>query len=119
MGSRPGLVLSTVCKGVTMEHATITIPDSVFQRAKTKAQKEDRTVDEPVSDLLDRWVTGEIRLPVSEGSRDELVNLARAAYGMWADRDPDAYLAAGRSGLAERDEKRNNKKNQETSHVVG
>jgi hypothetical protein len=34
-----------------MENATITIPELVFERAKTKAQKEDRAVDQLVSDL--------------------------------------------------------------------
>ena len=86
-----------------MERASFTIPEPVFQRAKTKAQQEDRTVDPLVSDLLDRWVAGEIHLPAPERSRVELVALARAARGMWADRDPDRYLAAGRAGLAERD----------------
>ena len=32
------------------------------------------------------------------------VALARAAHGMWADRDPDAYLAASRAGLREHDQ---------------
>ena len=86
-----------------MENATITIPELVFERAKTKAQKEDRAVDQLVSDLLDRWVAGEIHLPTPGRSREELVALARAARGMWADRDPDRYPAAGRAGLAERE----------------
>lgn len=32
------------------------------------------------------------------------INLARAARGMWADRDPDTYLEESRSALSERDE---------------
>ena len=91
-----------------MENATVSIPESIFERAKIKAQQEDRAVDQLVSDLLDRWVAGEIHLPAPRRSRDELVALARAARGMWADRDPDRYLAAGRAGLAERDEELDN-----------
>ena len=86
-----------------MENATITIPEPVFERAKIKAQQEDRAVDQLVTDLLDRWVAGEIHLPAPGRSREELVALARTARGMWEDRDPDRYLAAGRADLAERD----------------
>ena len=88
---------------VDMENATITIPEPVFERARIKAQQEDRAVDQLVTDLLDRWVAGEIQLPAPGRSREELVALACAARGMWADRDPDRYLAAGRAGHAERD----------------
>ena len=54
-------------------------------------------------DLLARWVAGDIKLASEEPTQDELVALARAARGMWADRDPDAYLAASRAGLKARD----------------
>jgi hypothetical protein len=60
------------------------------------------TVSEVIRELLARWVAGEIEL--DPGARDRQVTLARAAQGMWADRDPDAYLAASRAGLQERDE---------------
>jgi hypothetical protein len=46
---------------------------------------------------------GRSSLAKEERSREELVALARAAPGMWADRDPDAYLVASRAGLEERD----------------
>jgi hypothetical protein len=87
-----------------MHRTTINMPDAVFQRARVKALREDVTVSEVLRDLLARWVTGEIKLASEERSREELVALARAARGMWADRDPDAYLAASRTGLKERDE---------------
>jgi len=34
----------------------------------------------------------------------ELAERARRSRGIWKDRDPDAYLAASRAGLSERDE---------------
>jgi len=86
-----------------MHRTTINIPDSILHRAKIKALKEDVTVSEVLRDLLARWVAGEIRLSSEEHSREELVTLARAARGMWADRDPDTYLATSRAGLKERD----------------
>ena len=54
--------------------------------------------------MLDRWVAGEITLDRGGRARDRHVALARAAQGMWAGRDPDAFLAASRAGLRERDE---------------
>jgi len=47
-----------------------------------------------------------IELASGERSREKLVALARSARGMWADRDPDNYLAASRIGLIERDEEK-------------
>jgi len=87
-----------------MHRTTINIPDSVFHRAKIKALREDVTLSEVLRDLLVGWVAGEIRLSSEDRSPEELVTLARAARGMWADRDPDTYLAASRAGLKERDE---------------
>jgi hypothetical protein len=87
-----------------METATIAIPEPILQRARSKAQKENTEIEQVVYDLLTRWIDGEIGLDVAKHSRDELVALARAARGMWSDRDPDEYLAKSRAGLQERDE---------------
>ena len=87
-----------------METATIAIPEPILQRAKIKAQKENTEIEQVVHDLLTRWIDGEIGLDVEKHSRDELVALARAARGMWSDRDPDEYLAESRVGLQKRDE---------------
>ena len=76
----------------------------MFQQAKIKAVSESVTVSEVVRGLLARWVAGEIEFDPDERARDRHVALARAARGMWADRDPDTYLAASRTGLQERDE---------------
>jgi hypothetical protein len=86
-----------------MHRTTINISDSVFQQARIKALREDVSVSEVVRDLLARWVSGEIDLATEGRARQKLVRLAREAQGMWADRDADAYLAASRAGLDERD----------------
>jgi len=61
-------------------------------------------VSKVIRDLLARWVAGEIELTSNEHSREELVALARSARGMWADRDPDTYLAASQADLKENGE---------------
>ena len=87
-----------------MHRTTINVSESVFQQARIKALREDVTVSEVVRNLLARWVAGEIDLSAREGTRAKLAALARDAQGMWADRDPDAYLAASRARLKERDQ---------------
>jgi hypothetical protein len=87
-----------------MHRTTINVSEPVFQRAKIKALREQVTISEVIRELLDRWVAGEIDLGPGKDARDRQVALARAAHGMWADRDPDAYLAASRAGLQARDE---------------
>ena len=80
-----------------MHRTTINVPESIFQRARIKALRENVAVSEVIRDLLARWVAGEIGLAFKERSREKLVGLARAALGMWADRDPDSYLATSRT----------------------
>jgi len=87
-----------------MHRTTISVSKRVLQEAKIKALREDVTVSEVVRELLARWVADEIDLQPGKRSRDRQVALARAAQGMWADRDPDAFLAASRTRLSERDE---------------
>lgn len=87
-----------------MHRTTINISEPVLQQAKLKALREERTVSEVIRELLGRWVADEIDLDTGKQARDRQVALARAAHGMWADRDPDTYLAASRAGLQERDE---------------
>ncbi len=87
-----------------MHRTTINVPESIFRRARIKALREDVAVSEVIRDLLARWVSGEIDLASEPSSRERLVALARSARGMWADRDPDDYLVASRTGLIERDE---------------
>jgi len=87
-----------------MHRTTINISESVFRQARLKALRENVTVSEVMRDLLARWVSGEIEHSAGDRTREKLVALARDAQGMWADRDTDAYLAASRAGLDERDE---------------
>jgi hypothetical protein len=87
-----------------MHRTTINISESVFQQARIKAIREQVTVSEVIRELLARWVAGEVQLESGAQTPDRLIALARSAGGMWADRDPDAYLAASRAGLKERDE---------------
>ena len=87
-----------------MHRTTVNIPDDIFQQARIKALRERIAVGEVIREFLDRWVGGELDLVARPPSREERVALARRARGMWADRDPDAYLAASRSGLQDRDE---------------
>jgi hypothetical protein len=86
-----------------MHRTTINVSKLVFQQAKIKALHEGVTVSEVIRELLARWVTDEIELGPGDRARDRQVALARAARGMWADRDPDAFLAASRAGLLEHD----------------
>ena len=88
-----------------MHQITINFSTRLFQRAKLKALREDVTVSEVLRELLARWVAGEIDLDPGKQSRERQVALARAAHGMWAGRDPDAFLADSRSRLSERDER--------------
>lgn len=87
-----------------MHRTTINISESVFRQAKIKALREDVTVSEVLRELLASWVAGEVKLGDRDHGREKLVALARDARGMWADRDPDACLAASRAGLQEHDE---------------
>jgi hypothetical protein len=87
-----------------MHRTTINVSESVFQQARIKAIREQVTVSEVIRELLARWVAGDVQLGSDAHTPDRLAALARSAGGMWADRDPDAYLAASRAGLKDRDE---------------
>jgi hypothetical protein len=87
-----------------MHRTTINFSESVFQQAKIKALREQVTVSEVLRELLARWVADEIDLDPAKQSRERQVALARAAHGMWADREPDTFLATSRARLSERDE---------------
>jgi hypothetical protein len=87
-----------------MHRTTINVSEPVFQQARIKALREQVTVSEVIRELLARWVADEIDLDAGKQARDRQVALARAARGMWADREPEGFLAASRAGLEERDE---------------
>jgi len=87
-----------------MHRTTLNVSERVFQQAKIKALRDDLTVSEVIRDLLVRWVAGEIQVSSTDRAEDSRIPLARAAHGMWADRNPSIYLTASRSGLKQRDE---------------
>jgi hypothetical protein len=87
-----------------MHRTTVNFSEPVFQQAKIKALREQVTLSEVIRELLARWVANEITLEPGTQARERQVALARAARGMWADRDPDAFLAASRARLSEHDE---------------
>ena len=83
-----------------MHRTTVSLAEPVLRQAKLKALQEGLTVSEAIRELLAYWVAGEIELGAGDCARERQVDPARAARGMWADRDPDTYLAASREGLA-------------------
>ena len=87
-----------------MHRTTIRMTERVFRDAKLRALRENVTVSEVLRNLLGRWVAGEIQLSPDTEPHERRVALARAAPGMWSDRDSDAYLNASRQGLQERDD---------------
>lgn len=89
-----------------MHRTTINITERVYRDARLKALREDVTLSEVVRNLLGRWAAGELQLGPDDSAHERQVALARAAFGMWSDRDPDAYLGASRQGLQTRDEER-------------
>ncbi|HHH40800.1 MAG TPA: hypothetical protein ENK56_02200 [Chloroflexi bacterium] len=85
-----------------MGHVSLRIPRELWHSARTKALREGLTISEVTRRLLERWVAGQIEIGNGE-KQPTTLTLARQAFGMWADRDPDVYLAQSRSGLAARD----------------
>ena len=79
-----------------MRRTTIHIPESLLQRARIKALREQVTVSEVIRDLLSRWVGGQVQLGSEAQTPERLVALARSAQGMWADWDADAFLIVSR-----------------------
>jgi hypothetical protein len=86
-----------------MHRTTLNVPDSLFRKAKVKAAAEGMPLSEVVRDLLGRWVTGEVDLEGEESSRRATVERARVTFGIWKDRNPDAFVAESRAGLKARD----------------
>jgi len=78
---------------------TLRLPADLWREARAKATIEGTSLSEVMRHLLDLWVKGEVEIK----DREELKVLAREAFGMWADRDPDEFLMRSRAGLMERD----------------
>ena len=82
---------------------TVRFPADMLKDARIKAINEGLSLSEVLRRLLRMWLRGRV---VLDGERDssQQVQLAREAFGMWKDRDPDEYLARSRAGLALRDQ---------------
>ena len=81
---------------------TVRFSVEMLREARIKAINDGLSLSEVLRRLLRLWLRGEITL---EGEQDtsQQLQLAREAFGMWSDRDPDEYLARSRAGLALRD----------------
>lgn len=86
-----------------MHRTTLVLSDDLFRHARSKATSEGVSLSEVLRGLLDRWVTGEVRLPEPEEDRGPDADRAASSFGMWKDRDPDQLLRESRVGLEDRD----------------
>jgi hypothetical protein len=90
-------------RNVAMEtKTTIRLPADVFREARIKAINEGLSLNEVLRRLVRLWLHDKITLKDVPDSSDK-IRLAREAFGMWSDRDPDEYLACSRAGLTLRD----------------
>lgn len=81
---------------------TVRFPTDVLREARIKAIHEGLSLSQVLRRLLRLWLRGKIALETKEDTSHQ-IQLARKAFGMWSDRDPDEYLAHSRAGLIARD----------------
>jgi hypothetical protein len=90
-------------RSVAMEtKTTIRLPADIFREARIKAINEGLSLNEVFRRLVRLWLRGKVTLEDTQDSSSK-IKLAREAFGMWSDRDPDEYLACSRAGLTLRD----------------
>ena len=82
---------------------TVRFPTNMLKEARIKAIDEGLSLSAVLRRLLRLWLRGKVALE-NERDSSQQVQLAREAFGMWSDRDPDEYLARSRAGLALRDQ---------------
>jgi len=82
---------------------TVRFPADMLREARIKAINEGLSLSEVLRRLLRLWLRGKVALETEKDSSRQM-QLAREAFGMWSDRDPDKYLAHSRAGLALRDQ---------------
>lgn len=75
----------------------VDLPSELVEHSRIKATRENLDIAEVVRRLLARWVSGVVQIESED--RVSLAERARRSRGIWKDRDPDAYLAASRSGV--------------------
>lgn len=81
------------------------LPQSLLQQVRVKAVREGISLSEVTRRLLRSWLKGQVETkPVAHRRQQVAARLAREAFGMWSDRDPDEYLAHSRVRLAFRDQ---------------
>jgi len=85
------------------QRTTLVLSDDLLREARRKASAEGLSLSQVLRGLLDRWVVGEVRLPVAEEDHRPGLDQALSTHGMWSDRDPDAFLQESRAGLKDRD----------------
>ncbi len=81
---------------------TVRFPADMLKEARIEAIRQGLSLSEVLRRLLRLWLRGKIVLEAEEDTSRQ-VQLAREAFGMWGDRDPDEYLAQSRAGLSLRD----------------
>ncbi len=83
---------------------TLRLPRELLREARVKAVREGLSLSEVIRRLLRLWLGGRVEVePFPLPQPDDRVRMAREAFGMWRDRDPDAYLRRSRTGLTTRD----------------
>lgn len=84
---------------------TLRLPQSLLREARVKAVREDLSLSEVIRRLLRLWLSGQVEAEsAARRQRQVMIQLAREAFGMWSDRDPNEYLTRSRARLALRDQ---------------
>lgn len=79
-----------------MPRITLIIADELFREAATKATSANLPLEKVILELLERWVDGDEVLTKEGRPRRAMVANARRSFGIWRDRDPDAFLRESR-----------------------
>lgn len=87
---------------------TVRFPTDLLREARIKAIHQGLSLSEVLRRLLRMWLRGKIVLEAQDTSNQ--AQLARQAFGMWSDRDPDEYMGQSRAGLVLRDREIENAK---------
>ena len=84
---------------------TLRLPQSLLREARVKAVRQGLSLSEVIRRLLRLWLSGQVEAEsAASRQRQAMVQLAREAFGMWNDRDPNDYMTRSRARLALRDQ---------------
>jgi len=81
---------------------TVRFPADLLKESRVAAIRQGLSLSEVLRRLLRMWLRGKITLEAKDDVSRQ-AQLAREAFGMWSDRDPDEYLVHSRDGLSLRD----------------